>query len=184
MNKPMTAQEFVDKNNQCPKCGSENVSWGQLSVEGDSTFQDASCDDCDATFNTISRLVGYTLYEWGTAECETRTIDADRARRGKWRGRSRWTLDCLVRRIRQSSSQPGDQLGLEPEPGRPSGEWMEVFLGLLSIVEDEYESDPEPEDIPSWKDLIDRANRLLRSKQEQTEKGKDDGDTEQKRSGT
>jgi len=150
MNKPMTAQEFVDNNNQCPKCGSENVSWGQLSVEGDSTFQDASCDDCDATFNTISRLVGYTLYEWGTAECETRTIDAD-----------------------------------EPEPGRPSGEWMEVFLGLLSIVEDEYESDPEPEDIPSWKRLIDRDNRLLRSEQEQTErKEKDDGDTEQKRSGT
>ncbi len=126
MNKPMTAQEFVDNSNRCPKCHSENVSWGQLSVEGDSTFQDASCEDCDATFFTIARLVGYGLYKWGTAECETRTIDAD-----------------------------------EPEPGRPSGKWMEVFLGLLSIVEDEYESDPEPDELPGWKGTIDHANRLL-----------------------
>lgn len=69
----------------------------------------------------------------------------------------------------------------EPDAGRPGGEWMEVFLGLLSIVEDEYEVDPEPGDIPSWKDLIDRANRLLRFKPEQTEKGRDDGEAEQQR---
>lgn len=150
MGKTMTAKEFLDNSTRCPNCGGVDVAWGEITVEGNNTTQEALCNKCDATFYTISRLVGYGLYKWGTAECETRTIDAD-----------------------------------EPEQGRPSGEWLDVFLGLLSIVEDEYESDPEPDDIPSWKRLIDRAHRLLRSKQEQAEtKEKDNGEAEQKRSGT
>jgi len=126
MNKPMTAQEFVENSGRCPKCHSENVSWDEISVEGDSTFQEASCQDCDARFYTISRLVGFGLYEGDTADCETSTVDAE-----------------------------------GPDAGRPGGEWMEVFMEMLQIVEGEYETDSEPEDLERWKNLIDRAHRLL-----------------------
>jgi len=59
MNKPMTAREFVVHNNQCPRCRSEEVEWGDINVEGQSTFQDATCLECGARFYTVSRLVGY-----------------------------------------------------------------------------------------------------------------------------
>jgi hypothetical protein len=74
MNKPMTAQEFVENSSRCPKCHSENVSWDEISVEGDSTYQDGSCEDCDARFYTVSRLVGYGLYEHDAADAEVRTV--------------------------------------------------------------------------------------------------------------
>jgi len=77
MNKPMTAREFVENSSRCPKCHSENTSWGSITVEGLTTIQEASCQDCDATFYTISRLVGYGLYKRGSAECDTYTTDAE-----------------------------------------------------------------------------------------------------------
>jgi hypothetical protein len=52
-----------------------------------------------------------------------------------------------------------------------------VFTQLLEIVEAEYGDDPEPEDLPRWKEIIDHANRLLGIEDEE-EKGRDDGDTE------
>lgn len=138
MNKPMTAQEFVENSSRCPKCHSENVSWDEISVEGDSTYQDGSCEDCDARFYTVSRLVGYGLYEHDAADAEVRTVE---------------------------------------EPEQPSKEWLYVFTQLLEIVEAEYGDDPEPEDLPRWKEIIDHANRLLGIEDEE-EKGRDDGDTE------
>jgi len=61
MSKQLTAREFVIDSNRCPKCGSENVDWGSINVECQSTYQEAYCQDCEIGFNTVSRLVGYMV---------------------------------------------------------------------------------------------------------------------------
>ncbi len=59
MNKPMTAREFVANSDRCPRCHSEAVEWDEITVEGTNTIQEGSCQDCDARFYTLSRMVGY-----------------------------------------------------------------------------------------------------------------------------
>lgn len=46
---------------RCPKCRQENVEFAGIQVEGQSAFQDASCQDCETRFYVIYRLVGFGL---------------------------------------------------------------------------------------------------------------------------
>jgi hypothetical protein len=43
---------------------------------------------------------------------------------------------------------------------------QQALTELLSIVEFEYERDPEPEDLPSWKRAIDKGNDAVQLLQE------------------
>lgn len=43
MNKPMTAREFVENSDRCPRCHSEGIEWGDITVEGTNTFQEGLC---------------------------------------------------------------------------------------------------------------------------------------------
>jgi hypothetical protein len=79
MCRAMTAREFVVcGGNACPRCGSEEVDWGSLTVEGQSTFQDGTCqaDGCGARFYTISRLVGFGASD-NLGRATTETISED-----------------------------------------------------------------------------------------------------------
>lgn len=58
MSKPMTAREFVF-DERCPACGTHDLEWGSITVEGNTTHQEVHCEDCGLKFATISRLVGY-----------------------------------------------------------------------------------------------------------------------------
>lgn len=75
--KRLTAREFAASvstgQTKCPACGSENIVWGEINVEGNSTYQEARCADCGAGFNTVSRLVGYMFNGLG----EPQTVAED-----------------------------------------------------------------------------------------------------------
>ncbi len=60
---------------QCPECGSGDLDFGTVEVEAQSAFQDACCQDCEARFYGVYRLVGYGLHHDGS--CEVHTIDED-----------------------------------------------------------------------------------------------------------
>lgn len=71
-----TAREFVAAAGQkCPACGSENVAFGEINVEGSSTYQEATCDDCGVGFNTVSRLVGYMVDQGAGPETISEDFD-------------------------------------------------------------------------------------------------------------
>jgi hypothetical protein len=60
---------------RCPQCGSRDIDFGTVQVEAQSAFQDAGCQDCEARFYGVYRLVGYGLHHDGS--CEVHTIDED-----------------------------------------------------------------------------------------------------------
>ena len=60
---------------QCPKCGSQDLSFGSIHIEGQSAYQKASCGDCEARFYSIYRLVGFGLH--GDEMAEIHTIAED-----------------------------------------------------------------------------------------------------------
>ncbi len=189
----------MSKWSHCPKCGSEQIQGDSIEIDGNIAWQRVGCLDCDAEWiDTYTLSDVQTLNRKWDGGMEPEMASASELRRSLscllevfdqlYAEGEDWEDDERVQQARRIlakgfSSETDDQITgtEEPKPGRPGGEWMEVFLGLLSIVEDEYELDPEPDDIQSWKDLIDRANRLLRFKPEQTEKGRDDGEAEQQR---
>jgi hypothetical protein len=71
--KQLTAREFVLNSGKCPACRSENVEWGSITVDANTTHQKARCMECDVAFQTVSRLVGYMMEpDW-----EARTIAED-----------------------------------------------------------------------------------------------------------
>lgn len=74
MAEQLSARQFVLNSDQCPVCGAQDVEWGEIRVEGTSTYQEGSCD-CGARFYTVSRLVGYGLYQEGGPD--VRTIEED-----------------------------------------------------------------------------------------------------------
>ena len=55
----------------CPKCGSENLSFKSIDIEGQSVYQQASCHDCESRFYAIYRLVGFGLHIGDEAEIHT-----------------------------------------------------------------------------------------------------------------
>jgi len=59
--KRLTAREFVLDSSKCPVCGCQDVEWDTLTVEVNSTYQEARCSGCEARFSTVSRLVGYLV---------------------------------------------------------------------------------------------------------------------------
>lgn len=71
--KQLTARQFVLDSSKCPACGSENVEWSTITIEVNSTYQEARCSDCGTGFNTVSRLVGYMI----DGEDEPQTIAGD-----------------------------------------------------------------------------------------------------------
>lgn len=46
---------------RCPKCRQENLNFASIEIEGQSAFQEASCQDCDTRFYAVYRLVGFGL---------------------------------------------------------------------------------------------------------------------------
>lgn len=50
------------------------------------------------------------------------------------------------------------ETGKAADPVNP----IEVVQGLFDIVKAEYDHDPEPEDLPSWKTAIDKAEKFLK----------------------
>ena len=59
----------------CPKCSSQNISFASVDIEGQSAYQQASCQDCEADFYVIYRLVGFGI---GTKDAtEVHTIAED-----------------------------------------------------------------------------------------------------------
>jgi len=56
---------------QCPKCGSEDLSFQSIDIDGQSAYQKASCQGCEVRFYSVYRLVGFGLYVDDTAEIHT-----------------------------------------------------------------------------------------------------------------
>lgn len=44
---------------QCPVCGSDNIEANGSDVQGETCYQDVSCNECDASWNDVYKLVGY-----------------------------------------------------------------------------------------------------------------------------
>ena len=55
----------------CPKCGSENLSFKSIDIDGQSAYQQASCQDCESRFYAIYRLVGFGLHIGDQTEIHT-----------------------------------------------------------------------------------------------------------------
>jgi len=47
---------------KCPACGSQELSFQSIDIDGQSAYQQASCHDCEARFYSIYRLVGFGLH--------------------------------------------------------------------------------------------------------------------------
>ena len=56
---------------RCPKCGSQDVSFGSIYIDGQSAYQQASCQDCNVQFFAIYRLVGFGLHTADQTEIHT-----------------------------------------------------------------------------------------------------------------
>ena len=56
---------------RCPKCRQENVDFAGIQIEGQSAFQNASCQECETRFYIIYRLVGFGLRLDGGTEIHT-----------------------------------------------------------------------------------------------------------------
>ena len=56
---------------KCPKCSSESVNFKAVDIEGQSAYQQASCQDCETRFYSAYRLVGFGLYVDEVAEVYT-----------------------------------------------------------------------------------------------------------------
>ncbi len=60
---------------RCPNCHGENLDFAGIEIEGQSAFQEASCQDCETRFYTVYRLVGFGLQGDGDTEVHTITED-------------------------------------------------------------------------------------------------------------
>jgi len=60
---------------KCPKCGSEDLSFQSVDIDGQSAYQKASCGECEARFYSIYRLVGFGLH--GDEMTEIHTVAED-----------------------------------------------------------------------------------------------------------
>ncbi len=56
---------------RCPKCHRENLDFAGIEIEGQSAFQEASCQDCETRFYAVYRLVGFGLRGDGGTEVHT-----------------------------------------------------------------------------------------------------------------
>jgi len=66
------ARRFVSAGaTRCPKCRQENLDFAGMEIEGQSAFQEASCQDCETRFYIVYRLVGFGLRLHGDTEVHT-----------------------------------------------------------------------------------------------------------------
>ncbi len=63
---------------QCPNCGSQDLSFGSIDIDGQSAYQQASCQDCNGQFFAIYRLVGFGLQVDDQTEIHTVAEDFGR----------------------------------------------------------------------------------------------------------
>lgn len=56
---------------RCPKCHRENLDFSRIEIDGQSAFQEASCQDCELRFYVVYRLVGFGLRGDGGTEVHT-----------------------------------------------------------------------------------------------------------------
>lgn len=58
--KPVTQDVFLANPCKCPACGSDQVEGGSIEVNAGGAYQAVSCKDCQATWNEVYKLVGYS----------------------------------------------------------------------------------------------------------------------------
>ena len=72
----MDARAFVAQGAcKCPRCGSQDVDWEQVEVEGQSIYQNGNCIECELEFYAVARQVGYGFRDRDDASVQT--IDED-----------------------------------------------------------------------------------------------------------
>lgn len=60
----MTDEQYVKTGGtKCPVCESTDIVGGSVEVNAGSAWQKISCNDCDATWNDVYKLVGYAELE-------------------------------------------------------------------------------------------------------------------------
>ena len=60
MKKPLTQKQYVDKvGGVCPYCQSTDIEGEHFEVDGGSAWQEVHCNDCDAYWTDLYKLVGY-----------------------------------------------------------------------------------------------------------------------------
>jgi len=55
---------------KCPKCGSEAISGDEITIDTGHAIQEMGCGDCDATWNDVYALIGFTGLHAGEADEE------------------------------------------------------------------------------------------------------------------
>ena len=61
---PIPDEEYVAKSgNFCPSCRSVDTEGGSFEVGGKEAIQEVSCNECNATWNDVYKLVGYSDLE-------------------------------------------------------------------------------------------------------------------------
>lgn len=60
---PMTDEQYLQDSGKCPNCGSHDISGGPVDIDGPSASQEVTCDECDAAWNDLYALVGYSDLE-------------------------------------------------------------------------------------------------------------------------
>lgn len=59
--KVMTEGAYVEKHGLvCPHCRSDDIEGGPVEIEDDYAFQEVSCSNCNASWNDVYELVGYS----------------------------------------------------------------------------------------------------------------------------
>jgi hypothetical protein len=50
---------YLKHDGQCPRCGSGDINGGFIEVDGAGASQEVSCNDCNAKWIDLYKLVGY-----------------------------------------------------------------------------------------------------------------------------
>jgi len=74
----MDAREFVAQGAcKCPRCGSQDVDWEPVEVEGQSLYQGGTCVNCELAFYSVARQVGYGFRDRDDASVQAINEDFD-----------------------------------------------------------------------------------------------------------
>lgn len=61
---PLTDEQYVARNGSiCPACSSSQIRAGDIEVDGATAWQSVSCLHCEATWNDMYALKGYSELE-------------------------------------------------------------------------------------------------------------------------
>lgn len=58
----LTPKEYAEENGglRCPLCGSENLEGSNIQVDAGIAWQNIICEDCEANWSDIYKLIGYS----------------------------------------------------------------------------------------------------------------------------